>query len=255
MPEEIEVVVEEGEVKAFYSNKGEKAFKKHLTKKGYVKERGFKQLVSLFKEEVERRGWKTVSQHMEPGRRVLVKEFYANLGEQKDLTCYVKGRWIPFREKAISQILGLKQVRECAEHEQLQKSPCFEEIAQELTNGLGQGQRTKTIRNAYIDIGDLTETNKVWFYLINSVFKPSKHVSTVRHDRTLLLYALVKGFELDLGKIIKEVILDYVENNFSGNIPHPALITFLCIKGGGGVGNKSSRRGREEPEGLSSHSY
>ena len=39
---EIEVVMEDGEAKAFYSNKGEEAFKKHLAKKGYVEERGFK---------------------------------------------------------------------------------------------------------------------------------------------------------------------------------------------------------------------
>ena len=46
-------MVEEGEAKAFYSNKGEEAFRKHLAKKGYVEKRGFKQLVSPFKEEVE----------------------------------------------------------------------------------------------------------------------------------------------------------------------------------------------------------
>ena len=179
-----------------------------------MEERGFKQLVSPFKEEVEQRDWEIMSQHMEPRKRALVKEFYANLGERKDLKCYVKGRWIPFRERAISQILGLKQVGECVEYEQHQKSLSFEEIARELTNGLGQWQRTKTIQNAYIDRGDLTKTNKVWFYLINSVFKPSKHISIVRHDCTLLLYALVKGFELYVGKIIKESILDYAENNF-----------------------------------------
>ena len=92
--EEIEVVVEEGEDKAFYSNKGEEAFKKHLAKKRHVEERGFKKLVSPFKKKVEGRGWETLSQHMEPGRRALVKEFYANFGERKDLTCYVRGRWI-----------------------------------------------------------------------------------------------------------------------------------------------------------------
>ena len=64
------------------------------------------------------------------------------------------------------------------------------------------------------------------------MFNPLKKVSIVRRDRTLLMYALVKGFELDLGRIIKVSILDYAENNFSGNIPHPALITLLCIKGG-----------------------
>ena len=112
VPEEIEIVVEEGKDRAFYYNKGEEDFKKNLAKKGDVEERGFKQLLSPFKEEVERRGWETVSQHMEPGRRALVKEFYANLGGRKDLTCYVRGRWIPFGERVIYQILGLKQVGE-----------------------------------------------------------------------------------------------------------------------------------------------
>ena len=128
VPEEIEVVVEEGEARAFYSNKGEEAFKKHLTKKGYVEEQGFKQLVSPFKEEVERRGWETLSQHMELEKRELVKEFYANLGERKDLMCYVRGRWIPFGERAISQILRLRQVGDCTEYKQLQKSPSVREI-------------------------------------------------------------------------------------------------------------------------------
>ena len=43
---------------------------------------------------------------------------------------------------------------------------------------------------------------------------------------------LVKGFELDVGKIVKKSILDYAENNFSRNIPHPCMITLLSIKGG-----------------------
>ena len=34
-----------------------------------------------------------------------------------------------------------------------------------------------------------------------------------------------------MGKIVEQSILDYVENSFSGNIPHHALITLLCIKG------------------------
>ena len=52
-----------------------------------MEKKGFKQLVSPFKEEVELRGWETVSQHMELGRRALVKEFYANLGERRDMMC------------------------------------------------------------------------------------------------------------------------------------------------------------------------
>ena len=117
--EEIKIEVEAGEVISFYSEKGVNSFKKYLSKKGYVEERGFKKLLSPFKEEVERRGWEIVSQYIKPGRRAIVKEFYANLGERKDLTCYVRGRWIPFGERAISRLLKLRPKGDCMEYEQL----------------------------------------------------------------------------------------------------------------------------------------
>ena len=37
--------MEEGEAKTFYFEKGVEAFQKHLAKKGFVEERGFKKLV------------------------------------------------------------------------------------------------------------------------------------------------------------------------------------------------------------------
>ena len=76
------------------------------------------------------------------------------------------------------------------------------------------------------------EVKKVWFYFINFVLTPSKHVSIVRQNHAILLYALVKGFILNVGKIVEQSILDYAENSFSRNIPHPTLITLLCIKRG-----------------------
>ena len=91
-----------------------------------------------FKEEIKKRGWETVNQHREPSRRSLVKLFYANLGEREALTCYIKGRWVPFGERFISQLLGLRVVGDCAEYEWLQRNSDFEEIARELTGGLGE---------------------------------------------------------------------------------------------------------------------
>ena len=41
VPKEIEVVVEEGEARDFYSNKGAETFQKYLAKKNFVEERGF----------------------------------------------------------------------------------------------------------------------------------------------------------------------------------------------------------------------
>ena len=52
-----------GVEKAFLSDKGGETFKKTLTKKGFIEERGFKELVPPFKEEIERRGWEVICKH------------------------------------------------------------------------------------------------------------------------------------------------------------------------------------------------
>ena len=90
------------EERVFLTEKVAEAFRKTLAKKGFVEERGFRELIPPFKEEVERRGWEVVCKHLEQGRRALVKEFYANLGKIRNLTCYVRGRWVPFEERTIS---------------------------------------------------------------------------------------------------------------------------------------------------------
>ena len=131
----------------------------------------------------------------------------------------------------------------CKEYEQLQENPKFEEIVKELIDGLSMRKRTKTIHNAYIDRDDLSKAVKVWFYFVNSVLTPTKHVSTVRQDSVILLYALVKGLNLNVGKIMEKSILDYAENSFSGNIPHP----LMCIKGGVTFSETKERCSRSSP--------
>ena len=94
--EEIEVVVEEGEAKAFYSNKGEESFKKHLAKKGYVEERGFKQLISPFKEEVERRGWETVKPAHGSRKEGTSQGILRQLGRKERSNVLCQGEMDPF---------------------------------------------------------------------------------------------------------------------------------------------------------------
>ena len=101
--------VEAGEARVFFTENGAEVFCKTLTRKGFVEEKGSKELVLPFKEEVERRWWELLCKHLELGRRALVKEFYANLGERRNLTFYVRGRWVPVGERVISQLFGLRE--------------------------------------------------------------------------------------------------------------------------------------------------
>ena len=61
---------------------------------------------------------------------------------------------------------------------------------------------------------------------------PTKHVSTMRQEEAILLFSIQKGYKISLGKLIEQSILRYQSINFRGHMPHPAIITYLCISGG-----------------------
>ena len=60
---------------------------------------------------------------------------------------------------------------------------------------------------------------------------PSKHLSIVRKEEVVLLYPILKGYKMNVGKIIGKSILNYYYSNFRCLIPHPSTITTLCIMG------------------------
>ena len=72
----------------------------------------------------------------------------------------------------------------------------------------------------------------MWFYFLASVLIPTKHVCTVRKQEAVLLYAILKGYKVNAGAIIENSIMTYHEGNRRGLIPHPATITWLCLKAG-----------------------
>ena len=72
---------------------------------------------------------------------------------------------------------------------------------------------TKKTLYGSIARGDLTEEAKVWFYFISLVLLPSKHLSTVRRNEATLLYALLKGYRINMGKLIENSITNYSRRN------------------------------------------
>ena len=112
------------------------------------------------------------------------------------------------------------------------REPEHQKIVDLLTVGKGELKGTKKTPFKSIARGDLTEEAKVWFKFISFVLMPSKHLNTVRREEAILLYALLKGYKINVGKIIEKSILGYYESNCRGLITHPTTITRLCIEGG-----------------------
>ena len=48
----------------------------------------------------------------------------------------------------------------------------------------------------------------------------------------MFLYAILKGYKFNVGKIKENSIPSYYKEGYKGLIPHPTLITRLCILGG-----------------------
>ena len=61
---------------------------------------------------------------------------------------------------------------------------------------------------------------------------PTKHLSTIREQEAIILYALMKGYKFDVGKIIELSIRCFHKNVKRGLVPHQATITMLCILAG-----------------------
>ena len=221
----------EEEVEDFVSEEAYSNWKKHYANKGFIAERRFRNPITPFKEMIEQRGWKALCAHQKSGYTAVVKDFYSNLVGRKDNTVFVRGVWVPYGAKAINEAYGMAGHKHGSKFKKLLENPDFEKIAQKLTDGkaqLRQGEGGPKTLNR----GSLTEEAKVWFYFLASVLVPTKHLSTVREQEAIMLYAILKGYKINVGAIIENSIMRYHEGNKRGLIPHPATITVLCLKAG-----------------------
>ena len=74
----------------------------------------------------------------------------------------------------------------------------------------------------------LTPMAKVWNNFLCVKIKPSLHPSTVTKDKTILLYAMIKGFQFDIGTVIECGLIESTHERCTGALIHPSLITELC---------------------------
>ena len=161
----------------------------------------------------------------------MVREFYSNLVGRKDNTVYVRGVWVPYGAQAINQVYGMAGHKHGSKFKKLLENPDLKKIAEKLTDGKAQLRQEKGGPKT-LNRGSLTEEAKVWFYFLASVLVPTRHLSTVREQEAVMLYAILKGYKINIGTIIENSIMRYHEGNKRGVIPHPATVTILCLKAG-----------------------
>ena len=67
----------------FLSKEVFELMQKTLLKKGFIREKGFKEIIPPFKEVIEKRVWISIYEHLPIGLAVIVRKLYANLRDIK----------------------------------------------------------------------------------------------------------------------------------------------------------------------------
>ena len=155
-----------------------------------------------------------ICENMPHGSAALVREFYSNMVSRKGTTCYVRKKRVSFHKVKINQLLKLGKLSGESKFKELKKNLDNHKILGVLTVGNGEWKGNEKTPYESIARGSLTKEAKVWFYFLSSIMRPSKHLSTVRTEEAILLYAIMKGYKINLGKLIKKSILSYHYSNF-----------------------------------------
>ena len=215
--------------KDFVSTKAKDLWNKLLADKGFVSERGFGKLISPFSKIIEKRGWEFFCTYKALGFSARAREFYANMVGMREDSVYVRGVWVPFGQKRINEMFKLKELKHGSKFKKLVENSDYEKIIDLLTAGQGKWEATRKNPHHAINKGSLTEEAKVWFYFLSSVILPTKHLCSVREQEAIILYALLKGYKMNVGGLIEGSIRGYHLSNKRGLIPHLATIGKLCI--------------------------
>ena len=96
---------------------------KSLKDRGFIVERGFNILISSFSEMLEKKGWKSLGEHKAPGCAAWVKEFFANMVEEKGNKEYVRGKCIDFNKEKINELFSLKVHKDGSKFKRQLKEP------------------------------------------------------------------------------------------------------------------------------------
>ncbi|KOM42976.1 hypothetical protein LR48_Vigan05g058000 [Vigna angularis] len=191
-----------------------------------------------FSNEIIERQWSHLTTYPEPANIAIVQEFYANAKsfspDTEPFWSYVRGQRISFNADTINEFLNTDWEDEdeiCGYDELMATELDYEEIEQALCITGGTFQRNRQQQPLHIKRVHLSSLSRLWMPLVHSNISPCTHVSDVTVNRAVILYAILIGRSVNLGKLIANEIRNCA-NSTKAPLGHPSLITHLCKQEG-----------------------
>uniref|UniRef100_A0A803Q2X6 Putative plant transposon protein domain-containing protein n=1 Tax=Cannabis sativa TaxID=3483 RepID=A0A803Q2X6_CANSA len=181
------------------------------------------------REQVIIRRWTKFADVTERNNQTLALEFFANWPERKDEKVKVRGVEVPVSTAAIHALYNLQtftweeqQLKKLIEEKKLD----YEDIAETLGYpGLRFHEYDGEPYQLYRC--ELNPVAKAWLYFVSARLMPSKHYSNAQIDRLKFVYAIMKGFNLNMGDIIRQSFTSMVEGSCGGGLGLVDIITNL----------------------------
>ena len=98
----------------------------------------------------------------------------------------------------------MSDLKDGSKFKKVKKDPDYHKILELLAAGRRKWKGSKKNPFDSITRGSQTKEAKIMFYFLSSVLMPSKHLSIVRKEEAVLMYATLKGYKMNVGKIIEK---------------------------------------------------
>lgn len=194
-----------------------------------VPERGL-QVEPPFDTYINNQGWQefvNARQYLLEGDRVLLCEFYANFSVTGKDKVMVRGKTLDISARAINAFYKLKNIPQDEYSKFINSAYNVREITKELT-GVPRDLESywKALKKKLF-----TPQAKLWNAFVSARIMPTYVNSEVAKKRALLVYAILKGMTIDVGKIINyELHAATNARSKTQSIGFPSLIRHMCMK-------------------------
>lgn len=220
--------VVEHEITSFMNNEAQARFEV-LKSKPVIFERGFRiearQCSTVYVQQIQKQGWSSFCHPRTEAILRWVHEFYANAGFHNNGKTFVRGKEIDFSEEAINQCFDLPQLK-IDDFNNFKTSIPPIDVASTLC--LSSKITWANAAKHVLSSATFSREAKVWLLFINASILPTKHLNHVSSERALLIYCILQGASINVGRIISDQIKQKAKTDGGRQLWYPTLITALC---------------------------
>ncbi|KOM55408.1 hypothetical protein LR48_Vigan10g130000 [Vigna angularis] len=188
-------------------------------------------LAPQFERKLNNRDWGHLATYPFPANVDIIKEFYTNakaLGGEDETYFSYEGEQCQF---ATSMLEGVD----------------YEDVKRTLCVPGGHFQRNRSGAPIHIIRPHLTPLAKYWIAFSHANIQPCSHVSDITVQRSIFLYCVLKGLNINIGLVIADEIQSCASGaSRKAPLGDPSLITHLCEVAGIDVSRPPLERPRKE---------